>query len=89
MDIFAALSLLLGAGFLVAAFLKQRIADPTEYRSALTLLLVALILYYPVSALFAVGPYLSFVARPLGFVLLVLSFRGLCLALLTDRGSNP
>jgi hypothetical protein len=88
MDIFAALSLLIGAGFLVAAFLKQRIADPTEYRSALTLLLVALILYYPVSSLFVVGVYLSFVVRPLGFVLLALSFRGLCLALVSARSPN-
>lgn len=80
MDFFSALSLLLASGFLVTGFLRPRMIDPAAYRKALTLLLAALILYYPVSALFAVGVYLSFVARPVGFVLGVVSFRLLCLA---------
>jgi hypothetical protein len=86
MDIFAAFSLLLAAGFLVTVILRQRIIDSAAYRKALTLFLAALILYYPISALFTVGPYLSLVARPVGFVLGVVSFRNLCLALLPPRG---
>jgi hypothetical protein len=88
MDIFGAFSLLLAGGLLVAAFLRQRIIDPVAYRRALTLLLTALILYYPVSALFTVGAYLSIVARPVAFVLGVLSFRALCLALVATPGSS-
>jgi hypothetical protein len=86
MDFFSAFSLLLVGAFLVSAFLRQRIVDPAAYRKALALLLAALILYYPISALFTVGVYLSFVARPVGFVLGVLSFRVLCLALVASRG---
>jgi len=50
--------------------------------------MAALILYYPVSAFFGVGAYLSFVARPVGFVLGVVSFRFLCLALIEPHGSG-
>jgi hypothetical protein len=88
MDFFSAFSLLLIGAFLVSAFLSQRIIDPLAYRKALTQLLAALILYYPVSAIFWVGVYLSFVARPLGFVLAVVSFRFLCLAFIAPQGSG-
>ena len=48
----------------------------------IVLFVAALVLYYPVSALFTIGVYLSFVARPLGFVFGVISLRLLCLALI-------
>ena len=88
MDFFSAFSLLLIGAFLVSAFLRQRAVDPVAYRKALAQLLAALILYYPVSALFGVGVYLSFVARPLGFVLGVVSFRSFCLALIASHSSG-
>ena len=88
MDFFGALSLLLAGAFLVSAFFRRRIVDSVAYRKALTQFLAALILYYPVSALFAVGVYVSFVARPLGFVLGVISLRFLCLALIAPQGSG-
>jgi hypothetical protein len=85
-DFFAAFSLLVAGGFLMAGFLRQRTLDPAAYRKGLTLLVAGLILYYPVSALFTIGLYLSFVARPVGFVLGVLSFRLLCLTLAATNG---
>ncbi len=87
MDFFSAFSLLLAGAFLVTAFFREKIVDPAAYRKALAVLLAALILYYPVSDIFAVGVYLGFVARPLGFVLGVISFRFLCLALLPPRSA--
>jgi len=52
-----------------------------RYRKALTLFVWSILLFYPVSAIFMIGVYLSFVAHPLGMVLSVLSIRHLCLAL--------
>lgn len=88
MDVFAAFSLLLAAGFIVAGFFRPRIVDPAAFRRAIGLLVAALILYYPISAIFYVGVYLSFVARPLGFVLGVISFRVFCLALIAPGDSG-
>ena len=88
MDFFTGFSLLLAVEFLVIAFLRQKVVDHAAYRKALALFLAALILYYPVSELFTVGLYLSFVARPAGFVLGVFSFRRLCLALVAARGES-
>ncbi len=81
MDFFTAFSLLLGVAFLVSAFMRHRIFDSAAYRKAFTFWLAALILYYPVSELFAIGVYLGFVARPVGFVLGLISFRFLWLGL--------
>jgi hypothetical protein len=81
MDFFDPFSLLLATALLASGFLRARIGDAGKYRKALAFFVAALILYYPVSAIFAVGVYLSFVARPLGFVLAVVSLRFLCLAL--------
>jgi len=81
MDIFDVLSLILAIGFLIAAFFPYRIQDAAGYRRAITLWIVSLTLYFPVSALFQIGVFLSFVARPVGFILALLSLRALCLAL--------
>jgi hypothetical protein len=81
MDIFDLLSLVLAIAFLTAGFFPQRIGNMEKYKKALTLWMVALILYFPVSAIFGIGVYLSLVARPLGFILSLLSLRQLCLAL--------
>ena len=85
MDFFSAFSVLMAGGMLAAAFLRQRIVDPVAYHKARKWFFAALILYYPVSELFGVGMYLSFVARPVGFVLGLLSFRFLCLAVLAPQ----
>jgi hypothetical protein len=81
MDFFDAFSLLLATALLTSGFLRRRIGDIGKYRKALAFFVTALILYYAVSAIFGIGVYLSFVGRPLGFVLGVLSLRFLCLAL--------
>jgi len=81
MGFFDVFSLLLAAALLASASLPQRINDVGRYRKALVLFATSLILYYPVSAIFLIGAYISFVARPMGFVLGVLSFCSLCLAL--------
>jgi hypothetical protein len=85
MDFFTALSLLMAVGIIGAAFLPRKIADPAVYRKALGFFIAGVILYHPVSALFSIGPYLSLVARPLGFVFVVVSLRLLCLALAAPR----
>ena len=85
MDIYEALSLVLAIGFLTAAFFPQRIRNDASYRKAITFWIIALILYFPVSALFQIGVFLSIVARPVGFVLTVLSLRLLCLALYDSK----
>lgn len=81
MDIFDLLSTVLAIAFLTGGFFPQRIGYMEKYKKALTLWILALILYFPVSAVFNIGVYLSFVARPLGFILSLLSLRQLCLAL--------
>lgn len=91
MDFFAAFSTLLAAGFLTSAFLRQRIADPAAFQRALFQFLMALVFYYGASMLFMVGAYLSFITMPVGFVLALLSFCGLCRSLLTapaQRGAD-
>ncbi len=85
MDLFGAFSLLLAAALALAAFFPDRIQDIEVYRKGLIQFLVALALYYPVSGLFWIGVYLSFVARPLGFLLGLNSFRLLCVCLIRRR----
>lgn len=88
MDVFAALSLVLAAGFPVAGLLRRTDINARRYRKGLGMLVMALILYYPVSNLFQIGIFLSFVARPVGFILGVMSLRSLCLALLLPTPAN-
>jgi hypothetical protein len=74
-------ALLLVAAFIAASFLHT--PGPLLFkRRTLTLFVIALILYYPVSGLMLAGPYLSLIARPIAVVLAFLSFRLLCLDLL-------
>jgi len=82
MDFFDRFSLVLGAAFLVSGFFRRKIGDLRKFRKAVAFFITALILYYPVPELFAVGMYLGFVTRPMGFVLIVLGFRLLCLGLI-------
>ncbi len=81
MEFFAALSLLIALVLLAPVVLRRRILEPPAQRKILTLLLIGLVLHYPVSELFGIGGYLAIVARPVGFVFGLLSFRELCLAI--------
>lgn len=83
MGFLGALSLLAAAAFLVVAFQRQRIGDVGRYQKALGFFVAALILYYPMSTIFAIGGYVGLVSQPLGFILEVMSLRLLCLALLS------
>jgi hypothetical protein len=85
MDIFDGLSLVLAIAFLTAAFFPQRIHDLAKYRKAISLWIIALVLYFPVSALFQIGVFLSFVARPVGFVLVLVSLQLFCFALMNRK----
>ena len=91
MAFFDCFSLLLAAALLILGCRPQYLRDMTRYRKALTLFLWSLVLFYPVSAIFAIGVYLGFVAHPVGMVLIVLSFRHLCLALISpaDAAEPP
>jgi hypothetical protein len=82
MAFFDFFSLLMAAAFLILACRPQHVRDMVRYRKALTLFLWSLVLFYPISAIFMIGVYLGFVAHPVGMVLIVLSFRHLCLALI-------
>jgi hypothetical protein len=46
--------LLLATALLASGFVRQRIDDMGKYRRALALFVAALILYYPVSAIFGI-----------------------------------
>ena len=83
MAFFDFFSLLLAAAFLILGCRPQHVRDMTRYRKALKLFLWSIVLFYPVSAIFMIGVYLGFVAHPVGMVLIVLSFRHLCLALIS------
>jgi hypothetical protein len=74
-------ALLLVAAFLAVSFLHTRRPNLFKPRT-LTMFVTALILYYPISGLMIAGAYLSLIARPVGVVLAILSFRLLCLDLL-------
>ena len=88
MDFFDALSLLVGIALLIAGFFRQKTLAVQTYREALAYFVAALILYFPVSAIYFVGPYLSLAAKPIGFILQVLRVRLLCLALIS-QSPNP
>jgi len=81
MSFFAPLSFLLAAGFLVAAFVRQRVAGTEAFQKALMLFFAALIVHDLVSGIPVVGPYFGMVAVPIGYGLALWSFRDLCLAL--------
>ena len=87
MAFFDYFSLLLAAAFLILGCRPQHVRDMVRYRTALTLFLWSIVLFYPVSAIFMIGVYLGFVAHPVGMVLIGLSFRHLCLALITTAGA--
>ncbi len=86
MAFFDFFSLLLATAFLILACRPQHVRDMVRYRKALTLFLWSIVLFYPVSAIFMIGVYLGFVAHSVGMVLIVLSVRHLCLALISPAG---
>jgi hypothetical protein len=88
MGFFDAFSVLLAGGFLVTAFLRREVVQTAAFRTALMLFVVALILTYLVSGIFMAGPYMSIVMWPIGFVLALLSFRALCLAVAASGSPN-
>ena len=77
MGAFGSLALLVGAGFLAAAFMRQKLVGTEEYRNAMTLFFAGLILHDLASAI----PYMGVVAVPLGYGLLLWCFRDVCLAI--------
>ena len=77
MSFFAPLSFLLAAGFLVAAFVRQRVAGTEAFQKALMLFFAALIVHDLASAI----PYMGIVTVPIGYGIALWSFRDLCLAL--------
>ncbi len=89
MAFFDYFSLLLAAAFLILGRRPQHVRDMVRYRKALTLFLWSIVLFYPVSAIFMFGVYLAFVTHPVGMVLIVLSFRQLCLALIAAPEPPP
>ena len=80
--------LLLATALVTVGIIARSSLNLAQYRSALGLFVAAVILYYPVSGLFTVGVYISFVARPIAVVLGVLSLRGLCLALVGNSADS-
>ncbi len=88
MAFFDFFSLLLAVAFLLLGCRQQHVRDMVQYRKAIKLFLWSIILFYPVSAIFMIGVYLSFVGHPVGMILSVLSFRHLCLALISPANTE-
>jgi hypothetical protein len=81
-------ALILMVAFLAPRFGRNQRGLTARERRALGMFVVALILYYPVSGIFVIGAYASFVARPVGVVLGILSFRGLCVGAMEQGEST-
>ncbi len=86
MNFFACFALLLAISFLGLPLIRPNVAQAVAFRKALGLLLGALVIYYPISDLFFLGPYLGIAGHPVGFVLALLSFRLVCLELVGRAG---
>ncbi|SFJ42393.1 hypothetical protein [Planctomicrobium piriforme] len=80
MNFFDLFSLLIAAGLLLASIRPEKVSSAKAYKKALWYFFAALILHYPLSEIFYVGVFLSFVARPIGFLLILMSFAFLCRA---------
>jgi hypothetical protein len=80
--------LLLPIAFLILGVSHRKIAHTERYRNALVIWVIAMIVYYPVSNFFAIGAYIGIVARPVGFVLVLMSIYKLCMALIPDTTSS-
>ena len=63
MGFFDALSFLLAAGFLVAAFVRQKVVGTEAFQKAMMLFLAALVLHDLVPGLPVVGQFLGVAAR--------------------------
>ena len=77
MGFFDALAFLLGGGFLVAAFVRQRVVGAEGFQKAMWLFFAALILHDLASAI----PYMGLITAPIGYGLALWSFKELCSAL--------
>ena len=84
MAFFDFFSLLLAAAFLILGCRPQHLRDLTRYRKALTLFLWSIVLLY---ALSSIRGLLGCDTHPLGMILSVLSFRYLCLALISPAAA--
>ncbi len=87
MGFFDALSFLLAAGFLVAAFVRQKVAGTEAFQKAMMLFFAALVLHDLVPGLPVVGQFLG-IAALVGYAVALWSFRDLCLALAARDGSS-
>jgi len=67
MGFFDILAFLLGGGFLVAAFVRQRVVGTEAFQKAMMLFFAALILHDLVTAIPMAGAYLGVVAVPVGY----------------------
>jgi hypothetical protein len=83
MDFFTSLSLLIGLGLLVFAFRRDKLVDPVAYRGAFQNFIIAVIVHNPAAELLVFVPppgVLALLARIVGYIFIVMSFRQLCLA---------
>jgi hypothetical protein len=81
MGFFNVLAALLAAGFLAAAFVRQQVVGTAAYQKAMMLFFTAVILCDVATAIPVAGAYFGVVAVPVGYGLVLWSFRELCLAL--------
>jgi hypothetical protein len=88
MGFFDGLCFLLAAGFLVAAFVRQKVAGTEAFQKAMMLFFIALVVHDLVTAIPMAGAYLGIIAVPVGYGLALWSFRDLCLALAARTGSS-
>ncbi len=74
----------LAAGFLAAAFVRQKVVATEAFQKAMTIFFAAAILYFVGGAI----PFVNMVAAPIGLGLSLWSFRELCLAVAGRDAAN-
>jgi hypothetical protein len=80
MEFFTAFALLIALALLALPVWRQKLANEPAYRQAVTLFITAVIVHYPVAEALFFVPFLPIAVRIIGYILIVLSFRWLCVS---------
>jgi hypothetical protein len=85
MDFFTAFALILTLALLASAYRNEKLSDSIAYRNAVKLFIIAIAVRYPIVELLVhvrdgVPGLIWFSANLAGYIIILLSFRWLCLA---------
>jgi len=88
---FTILTAILAVAYISIPHLRGVRVRESPFRKSLALFITAVVLYFPAAELYEVGPKISLVTTPVGFILLILAFRFLVVELSRpqEHGSRP